>query len=188
MTIQINGPPTAKQLAKKTHSKSHLPWEFRASLYVSATHLTFGHHILTCQLKREGTTGMTVFTPSPAPRCPFCSCQQRLRDLGSQEVRWEALTHGLFSVCVPQFLSVYLCVCNHACRVCGCCQSPAYCATSCYFAKDRRGDDTRWGVFSKHRGLFSGLGLCECTNRELTVKWVRLCHAASVNKRSGGPP
>ncbi len=39
-------------------------------------------------------------------------------------------------------------------------------------------------------GSFLSTGVCslhECANRELTVKGVRLCHAASVNKRSRGP-
>ncbi len=123
---------------------------------------------------------------SPLPLLFLSAKTLRSRFTGSKVTGPD--TRPLQRVCVRCSSCLNMCVCNHACRICGCCQSPAYCATSRYFAKDRRGDDTRWGVFSQHRGLFLGLGLHKCTNRELTVKWVRLCHAASVNKQSGGPP
>lgn len=90
-------------------------WKFRAPLHVSATHLAFQHHTLTCKRpvikkkKRKNYRNDTVL-PLSCFLCPVCSCQQRLRDPGSQEVRWQALTHGLSSVFVLQFLTEYVCV------------------------------------------------------------------------------
>ncbi len=172
-----------------THAKK---WEFRAPLniFLPLIDLPASHFGLqeTCQLKMERTTWMTVFYPSPTPLCPFCSCQQRLRDPGSQEVRWQAMTHGLpvvcvcVCVCVCALLSEYVCVIMLAGFV-GAVRAQHIVQQAAIL--QNTGEEMTQGG-----GSFLSTGVCslhECANRELTVKGVRLCHAASVNKRSRGP-
>lgn len=176
-SIDLQQPEAArglKQKEKKTHSESHpaKKWKFRSSLHVSATHLAFQHHTLTCKRpvskkKKKRTTGMMLFYPSPASLCPFCFCQTQ-RFTGSKVTGSD--TRPLQHVCAAA--PDWICVCAiMLAGFVGAVRAQHIVQQAAILPKTEE-EMTQGG------GSFLSTGVCSLAwgfGSVQTVKWLRLC-------------